>query len=131
MDAKDKFVRSLLDDITKNRLILPTLPEISLKIRKLIDDPYVTANKLSRLISTDAALSARLLQVSNSVFFKGLNPVENVHTAVVRLGMVCVRNVLTSLVMNQLYQAKKTNVVKKELQEAWIHATKVAAIIWK
>ncbi len=128
MDAKDKFVTSLLDDIAKNRLTLPTLPEVAFKIRELVNDPYVTADKLSKLIGTDAALSARLLQVANSVFFRGLNPVENVHTAVVRLGMICVRNVVTSLVINQLYEAKKTKAVKKQLQELWIHGTKVAAI---
>ncbi len=128
MDVKDKFVTALLDDISNNRLVLPTLPEVALKVRKVVNDPCVTADKLSKLIGTDAALSARLLQVANSVFFKGLNPVQNVHTAVVRLGMVCVRNVVTSLVMNQLYQAKKNASIRKELQALWIHGAKVAAI---
>ncbi len=128
MDAKDQFVTALLDDIANHRLILPTLPEVALKIRKVVNDPYVTAAKLAKLIGTDAALSARLLQVANSVFFKGLNPVQNVHTATVRLGMVCVRNVVTSLVMNQLYQAKKNAAIKRELQALWVHGARVAAI---
>ncbi len=128
MDAKEKFVATLLDDIAEHRLILPTLPEVALKVRKVVNDPCVTATKLSKLIGTDAALSARLLQVANSVFFKGLNPVQNVHTAAVRLGMVCVRNVVTSLVMNQLYQAKKNAAIKKELQALWVHGARVAAI---
>ncbi len=128
MEAKDAFVSDLLDDLANNRLTLPTLPEIALKIRRAVDDPCLTGAKLAKLVSTDAALSARLLQVANSVFFRGLNPVENVHTAVVRLGLVCVRNVVTSLVMNQLYQAKKTARVKKQLQTLWLHGAKVAAI---
>lgn len=117
-----------MDDIAKGRLELPTLPEIAMKIRRMVDDPAVSTDKLAKLVGTDAALSARLLQVSNSVFFRGLTSVENVRTAVVRLGGVCVRNVVISLVMNQLYQAKEMAPIKKELHCLWVHGAKVAAI---
>jgi HD-like signal output (HDOD) protein len=128
LKVEDKFITSLLDDITHNRLVLPSLPEVALKVRKLADDPYSPAEKIAKIISTDAALSARLLQISNSVFFKGLNPVENVRTAVVRLGGVCVRNVVTSLVMDQLYNVKQSAAVKSQLHKLWVHSTRVAAI---
>lgn len=128
MKSEDKFIATLMDDIGKGRLVLPTLPEVALKIRKTVEDPMVSADKLAKLIGTDAALSARLLQVANSVFFRGLNSVENVRTAVVRLGGVCVRNVVVSLVMNQLYQAKEMAPIKKELHGLWVHGAKVAAI---
>ena len=91
-----------MDDVSKGQLDLPTLPEVALKVRKLVDDPTVSADKIAKLVGTDAALSARLLQVANSVFFRGLNSVDNVRTAVVRLGGVCVRNVVASLVMLQI-----------------------------
>lgn len=128
MKAEDKFIATLLDDIAQNKLVLPTLPEIALKIRKMIDDPAFSVDKLAKVVGTDAALSARLLQVANSVFFKGLTQVENVQTAVVRLGSVCVRNVVSSLVMSQLYQAKETVAIKKDLHGLWVHGAKVAAI---
>ena len=128
MKSEDKFIATLMDDIARGRLDLPTLPEVALKVRKMVDDPSVTADKLSRLVGTDAALSARLLQVANSVFFRGLTSVENVRTAVVRLGGVCVRNVVASLVMNQLYQAKEMAAIKKELHALWVHGARVAAI---
>lgn len=128
MQSEEKFIATLLDDIAKGRLELPTLPEVAMKVRKMVDDPMTSADTLAKIVSTDAALSARLLQVANSVFFRGLNSVENVRTAVVRLGGVCVRNVVSSLVMNQLYQAKETAPIKKELLELWVHGTRVAAI---
>jgi len=128
MEAKSKFVSALTKDIAENRLVFPTLPELAFKIRKVVDDPHITSDKIAKIVATDAALSARLLQVANSVFFKGLNPVENIQTAVMRLGMACVRNVVTSLVMSQLYQAKKTRSIKHELHKSWVHSAKVAAI---
>ena len=128
MNAEDKFIATLMDDVNKGHLELPTLPEVALKVRKLVDDPMVSADKIATLVGTDAALSARLLQVSNSVFFKGLNSVENVRTAVIRLGGVCVRNVVSSLVMQQLYQANQMGPIKKDLLNLWIRGAKVAAI---
>lgn len=99
-----------------------------MKVRKMVDDPDVEAGTLSKIIGTDAALSARLLQVANSAFFKGLDSIENVHTAITRLGMVCVRNIVTSLVMEQLFQATKHKAIKHELKSLWVHGTRVAAI---
>ncbi len=128
MKSEDKFIATLMDDIAKGRLDLPTLPEVAMKVRKVVEDPMTSADKLAKLVGTDAALSARLLQVANSVFFRGLNSVENVRTAVIRLGGVCVRNVVVSLVMNQLYQAKAMAPIKKELHGLWAHGAKVAAI---
>ncbi len=128
MNAEDKFVATILDDLSSGSMELPTLPEVALKVRQMVDDPAISPDKLAKMISTDAALSARLIQVSNSAFFKGLNPVENVRTAVVRLGGVCVRNVVASLVMRQIYQAKKMGAIKKDLLHLWVHGTRVAAI---
>lgn len=128
MKIEDKFIGILLADIAAGKLVLPTLPELALKIRRMVEDPYLSAEKLSTIIGTDAALSARLLQVANSVFFRGLKTVENVQTAVVRLGSVCVRNVVTSLVMDQLYHAKTTSTVKADLHRLWVHGTRVAAL---
>lgn len=128
MNAEDKFITALMEDVSKGQLELPTLPEVAVKVRKLVDDPMVSADKIAKLVGTDAALSARLLQVANSVFFRGLNSVENVRTAVVRLGGVCVRNVVASLVMRQLYQADKMGPIKKDLLNLWVHGARVAAI---
>ena len=128
MNAEDKFIATLMDDLAKGQLDLPTLPEVAMKVRKLVDDPMTSADKIAKLIGTDAALSARLLQVANSVFFRGLNSVENVRTAVVRLGGVCVRNVVASLVMRQIYQADKMGAIKKDMLNLWVHGARVAAI---
>lgn len=128
MNVEDKFIAAIMDDVSKGQVDLPTLPEVALKVRKMVDDPRVSADKIAKLVGTDAALSARLLQVANSVFFRGLNSVDNVRTAVVRLGGICVRNVVASLVMRQLYQADKMGGVKKELLQLWVHGARVAAI---
>ena len=47
---------------------IATLPEITLKIIELVEDPSSTAQDLNNIISNDLALCSRILKVVNSAF---------------------------------------------------------------
>lgn len=127
MITVEQFTDIILDDIAKNRLEFPTLPEVALRVRKLVEDPNVTTVQVSRVISADATLTSRLLQVANSAMFSGMPALDNVKAAVNRLGLALVRNMVTCVVMRSLYSPRYTPAVKIRLQELWRHSTKVAA----
>ncbi|THB64124.1 MAG: HDOD domain-containing protein [Gammaproteobacteria bacterium] len=127
MDDSNSFIEKLINDIQNNRITLPSLPEVAVKVRKFVDDPRMGVPQLAKVISTDPALSARLLQVANSPFFRCLTPSSNLNIAIGRLGGVCVRNVVTSLVMAQLYKTNVSGKTKVILKENWEHSTNVAA----
>ncbi|KGM07243.1 putative signal transduction protein [Methylophaga thiooxydans] len=126
MSEQDIFYNNILDDIESGALVLPTLPEVALQVREVVDDPNATAAQLADIIVTDAALSARLLKVANSPLYRGRVPIESIQMAVSRLGLSMVRNLVTSLVMEQMFQAT-TSRLDKRLRELWEHTTKVAA----
>ncbi|MFT5451625.1 MAG: HD-like signal output (HDOD) protein, partial [Enterobacterales bacterium] len=71
MSLEDDFLELLLDAIKTDRLVLPTLPEVALRIRESVENPDVSAQKLAEVIASDAALSARLIKVSNSPLLRG------------------------------------------------------------
>ena len=48
---------------------LPTLPRTVLKITELVNDPKSSAKDLSRIITDDQVLTARLLKLVNSSFY--------------------------------------------------------------
>ncbi|MBT4077807.1 MAG: HDOD domain-containing protein, partial [Gammaproteobacteria bacterium] len=83
---------SILDDLENDRLPLPTLPEVAIKVRDTVDDDNATIRDISDIIITDAALSARIIQVANSALYRGLSSAETVHNAVTRMGLNTVRN---------------------------------------
>ncbi len=119
-------VESILDDLENDRLPLPTLPEVALKVRETADNEDASISDVARIIETDAALSARIIQVGNSSLYKGMNQVETVQAAAMRMGLNTVRNLATSLVMKQLFKAKHP-VVDEYLRKAWKQSTDVAA----
>lgn len=128
MKIEKQFLSAFLEDLNRNRVVLPTLPEVAVQVRKLVNSPKATARQVSRLIGTDPALSARLLKVVNSPVFRGREKIENIQIAVARLGAVQLRNLITTLVMQQLYQAKGTKYTRARLKELWSHSAKVAAL---
>ncbi len=103
-----------------------TLPEVALKVRETADNEDASISDVARIIETDAALSARIIQVGNSSLYKGMNQVETVQAAAMRMGLNTVRNLATSLVMKQLFKAKHP-VVDEYLRKAWKQSTDVAA----
>lgn len=117
---------SILSDLENDRLAMPTLPEVALKVRDTIDDDDVSIGDVAQIIETDAALSARIVQIGNSSLYRGVNAAETVQAAAMRMGLDTVRNVATSLVMKQLFQATHP-VVDKYLRQAWKSSTDVAA----
>lgn len=129
VDLEKKFLTGFLDDLNANRVTLPSLPEIAMRVRKLVQDPNVTAAQVEKVIKTDVVLSTRLLKVVNSPMYRGSAPIDNLRMAVTRLGTDLIRNIVTSLVMEQLYQARGTHpAIKKYLQNMWHHSAKVATL---
>lgn len=118
---------SIIDDLENDRLPLPTLPEVAIRVRETVDDDNATIRDISEIIITDAALSARIIQVANSALYRGLSSADTVHNAVTRMGLNTVRNLATSLVMKQLFQATNP-VVDKYLRKAWKLSTDIAAL---
>ncbi|HEX23212.1 MAG TPA: HDOD domain-containing protein, partial [Chromatiales bacterium] len=65
-DLKNRLLAELIDDLENDKLVLPSLPEVALKVRDTLDDEKANARDVAKVISTDAALSARLIAVANS-----------------------------------------------------------------
>lgn len=87
MSQQEQLYTTIINDLETGKLVLPTLPEVALKVREVANDPDISANQLAEVISTDTALSARLIKIANSPLYRGRNEVESVQTAVSRLGI--------------------------------------------
>lgn len=127
MELEEKLYADLLGDLQNNRLVLPTLPEVAFKVRKVVDDEDASAAQIAKIVATDPALTTRLLQVVNSPMYRGKAHIDNLQSAVSRLGIMLVRNLVISVVMKQLF-TPKSPLIGRRLKALWEHSTQVAAI---
>ena len=70
---------------------LPAVPAVAVKIIELSQDPNVGLPEIAKAISSDAALTAKILQLANSSFSGSRNPLTTVQAALVRLGLKITR----------------------------------------
>lgn len=126
-ELKQRIVNELLSELENDTLVLPSLPEVALKVRDTIDDENSSAKDVAKVISTDAALSARLLQVANSPLLRGATHIDSVDMAVSRMGNTMVKNCVNSIIVQQMFQPT-TEITDKLFREFLDHSTEVAAI---
>ncbi len=117
----------LINAIKKDQLTLPTLPEVALQVREASNDPDASVASISEVLSNDAALSARLIKVSNSPLLRGAVPIENIKMAVGRLGLNYTSNLATGLAMEQMFQAT-SDIIDTRMRDTWAKSTEIAGI---
>lgn len=128
MSSKSEaFYTQLETAVKSDQIILPTLPEVALKIREAIESENTSAQQISDTLSQDASLSARLIQVANSPLYRPRNPIDDLQMAVTRLGIKMVRDLVVTLAMKQIYQAT-SDVLDEHFRHAWNTSVEVAAI---
>ena len=114
-------------DLRNNKLILPSLPEVAVRIRRLIDEGTNSAKKISQAVNTDPAIAAKLIKAANSPLFRGTKEFETSSQAIVRLGMQTTKQLVTSFTVKELFKVK-SNVLKKRMDVLWQHSIEIASI---
>lgn len=123
----EKVRQEIITAIEKDQLVLPTLPEVALKVREVSDDPDADIDKLTLVIGNDAALSARIIRVANSPLLRASRAIEDLRTALMRLGIQYTCNIATGLAMEQMFQAT-SDLVDMRMREVWSRSSEVAGI---
>ncbi|ANE55459.1 MULTISPECIES: HDOD domain-containing protein [Methylomonas] len=121
------FLVHVQEELDANRLVLPTLPDVAIKVRDAVSNGDATAQSLAEIIATDAAISARLIQVSNSPLYRGAVEIKNIQMAVTRLGNNTIRTLITSLIMQQMFTPTSA-LLETYFRKTWEQGVNVSAI---
>jgi len=100
---------------------LPTLPRTVLKITELVNDPKSSARDLSRIITDDQVLTARLLKLVNSSFYGFPQRISTVTNAIVLLGFDAIRSLLLTTSVFDLF-AGRTKKQRLNQEKFWDHS---------
>ena len=123
----DKVQQELMQAIENDQLVLPTLPEVALRVREAAENPDVSIPTLAKVIGNDTALTARIIKVVNSPLLRTNREINDLQMAISRLGINYTSNLATGLAMEQMFQAT-TDVVDRKMREVWNKSTEIAAI---
>lgn len=107
---------------------IATLPEITIKIIELVEDPDSTAGDLHKIISNDPALCARVLKVVNSAFYGLPGQIGSINRAIVLLGLNAVKNIAIAASLAKLFRGGRV-CPQFSARDLWTHSIAVAATV--
>ncbi len=127
MGTENALYTILVEKIKQEALVLPTLPEIALKVREAADDPDISLAKMSDIIAHDPALSMGILRVANSAVLGRSVKVETVNQAVTRIGLRQIKSIATAMALEQVF-ISENEIVSMYLKKSWAKTVDVASV---
>ncbi len=82
---------------------LPALSPVAMEAVEMASQEGIPASRLAGVIERDPSLSARLLKLANSAFFKASNPISTLTQAIVKLGFDRVRIMALSISLRDTF----------------------------
>jgi len=117
---RDEILQRLQGDVS-----LPALPEVLLRLDKILKDPDVDIKDVAQLASTDAVLSGQIIRMSNSAYYaRGGAHVSSLQPAIQRMGLRALRGLVFALTLPRIFQEGASQFPFKAL---WRHSLAVSA----
>ena len=121
MRQETSFIDIVDRHLTSSDANLPVFNTTALRIQQEIAKEEPDLRLIEKLIVSDQSLTAKVLSVSNSSFYKGLQQVSTVRNAIVRLGINEVSNIVM-LVTHEHNFRSKDPFVHDIMRKLWRHS---------
>lgn len=110
-----------------NNLVLPTIPDVSFKIRRAINDDKSSVSSIARIVQIDPSITAKLIQIANSPLYRGRKKIESCPEALTRLGLKTAQDIITTVAMKSVFNAKSP-LIRQKMTALWLHSSYIASI---
>jgi len=124
-----KSSKSLLDHIKESLQAgdtrLPALSPTAMKMQSELAREEPDLRTIEKLVIQDQALTSQILKLANSAFYKGLQTVDSIQQALIRLGLSEVTNLVTLVTQKANYHARDPQ-MQELLRVLWRHSVACA-----
>ena len=117
-------IKAVVDKAISKIGDIATLPEVTVKIIDIVENPRSTAKDLHEIIKNDPALSAKILKVVNSAFYGLPGQIANMDRAIVLLGLSAVKNIAIAASISHVFKVDKPHPCFSA-KDLWRHAVGV------
>jgi HD-like signal output (HDOD) protein len=108
---------SIRGKVQSGTLVIPRLPQVAGRILQLAQNPDAPVGEVTRAIMGDPALAARVVSIANSAAYGGAGHVDGLESALTRLGMKTVCNIVfTESVQTKVFPARA---YRDLLEQSW------------
>ncbi|MCU7929706.1 MAG: HDOD domain-containing protein [Candidatus Thiodiazotropha sp. (ex Codakia rugifera)] len=127
--TENQLTQTLLKDLDDDKLVLPSLPDVAVRVGRAMRDETTNARKLASIVQTDPAITTKLVRAANSPLYAGVTPVDSCAAAIVRLGADTTHKLVLTFALRELFNTR-SNILKSHMRGLWEHSVKVSAICY-
>jgi HD-like signal output (HDOD) protein/DNA-binding NarL/FixJ family response regulator len=114
------IVKEIVTRFKQGEINLPSLPKINMKFQELIDRG-ADYRQISELLKQDVAIASKLIMVSNSPIYRGIEPNQTLEQAVSRLGIGVTQQYVNVISNRALYTVSNKKYLPMILR-LWYHS---------
>jgi HD-like signal output (HDOD) protein len=106
---------------------LPAMPKTYGRLQTALSQASVTAGEIGDIVNADAAIASKVLQITNSAFFRLRKPMVRIKDAVTYLGFATIRNLVLSAEIFSQWNGAKGGPLNVDPEQLQLHAQLAAA----
>ncbi|MDH5182798.1 MAG: HDOD domain-containing protein [Gammaproteobacteria bacterium] len=128
MNLEDKEHNALLQiskRIEDGSLALPRMPEVVRKIDLAMSSENASMKEICSIIQYEPSISARIMQIANSPLIRGMSNITSLQSAVTRIGLDMVRNLVLCMGVKDSYKVR-TSLLRNKMKLIWDDNTAIA-----
>ena len=114
----EALVPMVLEHFSRNRPDLSTFPALAVQILDLLNEPDLEMNRLLRAISPDPAIVVHVLGAANSVMYSRGAEIQDMRTAVMRIGLRGVGEIAAGVATRTLFDVPQ-RVEYRAFKDRW------------
>lgn len=122
-----EMVAEIIQRFYKGKIELPVFPHIVQEIQECLGKESSSTENLAKIVEKDIVIAAKLISIANSPLYKGLDTVNSLNGALLRLGMKATQGVISAVAARNLFESKNTS-LKKVLEKLWMHSFATACL---
>ncbi len=104
---------------------LPTITDVATTIMQLTMDENVAIHDITKIIKVDSAITAKLISIANSNVYQGLNQIDTLEDAIVRIGFDETKQYVVALAHKQAFSSLNGR-MQRSLEGIWQHSVGTA-----
>jgi HD-like signal output (HDOD) protein len=109
-----------VQDLVQGVVGLISLPDVCIRVKEMVDNPECSAADIGKVVSKDAALTARLLRIVNSAFYQFPARIETVSRAITIVGNRELKDLVFAATVAGIFEKVSSDLI--DIESFWRHA---------
>jgi HD-like signal output (HDOD) protein len=123
------FVKALAAELSQGQVELPSVPDIVIKLQKILSDENVTNETVVLVVGSEPMLAGKLMSMANSAALNGTGrKIADLRMAIARVGFNIVRSAALAFAVEQLRKSPEFKHLEGPLDALWKSSVQIAAL---